>query len=64
MVYARQFGRKRNVDNGQTPCRLYAIESSPFRQRIAGRSSLAVKSSAIPALAYQLAKALRRDGAR
>ena len=29
LVYARQFAAKRAIDGGQTPVRLYAIESSP-----------------------------------
>ena len=29
LAYARQFAARRAVDLGETPCRLYAIESAP-----------------------------------
>jgi molybdopterin-containing oxidoreductase family iron-sulfur binding subunit len=57
MVYARQFSAKRAIDNGQTPARLYAIESSPSVSGSLADHHIAVKSSAIPGIAYQLAKA-------
>jgi MoCo/4Fe-4S cofactor protein with predicted Tat translocation signal len=57
LVYARQMGARRGIDNGQTPCRFYAIESSPSVTGSLADHHLPVKSSSIPALAYQLAKA-------
>jgi len=55
LVYARQFAAKRGIDKGQEPVRLYAIESSPSVSGSLADHHLAVKSSAIPAIAYQLA---------
>ena len=57
LAYARQFAGKRAVDNGQTPCRLYAIEATPSVSGSLADHHLPVKSSAVPAIAYQLAKA-------
>src|SRR5689334_16146337 len=57
LAYARQFSARKAVDNGETPVRLYAIESSPTVSGSLADHHLAVKSSAIPPLAYQLAKA-------
>jgi molybdopterin-containing oxidoreductase family iron-sulfur binding subunit len=57
MVYARQYGSRRVVDNGQTPNRLYAIESAPTVSGSLADHHFSVRSSEIPALAYQLAKA-------
>jgi molybdopterin-containing oxidoreductase family iron-sulfur binding subunit len=57
LAYARQFARRRAVDNGETPCRLYAIESAPSVSGSLADHRFPVKSSAIPAIAYQLAKA-------
>lgn len=57
LAYARQFAAKRSVDNGQTPCRLYAIEASLTVSGSLADHHLPVKSSTIPAIAYQLAKA-------
>jgi MoCo/4Fe-4S cofactor protein with predicted Tat translocation signal len=57
LVYARQFAAKRGIDKGQTPVRLYAIESSPSVSGSLADHHIAVKSSAVPAVAYQLAKA-------
>ncbi|HEY7211146.1 MAG TPA: TAT-variant-translocated molybdopterin oxidoreductase [Bryobacteraceae bacterium] len=57
LKYARQFARKRAVDNGQTPTRLYAIESAPSVSGSLADHRFPVKSSAVPGLAYQLAKA-------
>ncbi len=57
LKYARQFAKKRGVDNGQTPCRLYAIESGPSVSGSLADHRFAVKSSAVPGIAYQLATA-------
>ena len=57
LAYARQFSKRRGVDNGETPCRLYAIEASPTVSGSLADHHLPVKSSAIPGIAYQLAKA-------
>ncbi len=57
LAYARQFASRRAVDNGATPCRFYAIESSPSVSGSVADHRFPVKSSAIPAIAYQLAKA-------
>ncbi len=57
LAYARQFAGRRAVDNGSTPCRLYAIESAPSVSGSLADHRFAVKSSMIPAIAYQLAKA-------
>ncbi len=57
LAYARQFAAKRSVDNGRTPSRLYAIEASPTVSGSVADHHLPVKSSTIPAIAYQLAKA-------
>jgi MoCo/4Fe-4S cofactor protein with predicted Tat translocation signal len=57
LVYARQMGARRGIDNGETPCRFYAIEASPTVSGSLADHHLAVKSSSIPAIAYQLAKA-------
>ncbi len=55
--YAKQFSKRRNVDNGETPCRLYAIESGPTVSGSLADNHFAVKSSAIPGITYQLAAA-------
>ena len=57
LAYARAVAQKRAVDNGQTPVRMYAIESCPTVSGSIADNRMAVKSSAIPAIAYQLAKA-------
>lgn len=57
MKYARQFAKRRGVDQGETPCRLYAIESSPSVSGTLADHRFPVKSSSIPELAYALAKA-------
>jgi MoCo/4Fe-4S cofactor protein with predicted Tat translocation signal len=57
IAYARQFAARRSVDNGATPCRMYAIESAPSVSGSLADHRIPVKSSAIPKLAYQLAKA-------
>ncbi|HEX4749265.1 MAG TPA: TAT-variant-translocated molybdopterin oxidoreductase [Bryobacteraceae bacterium] len=57
LAYARQFSKKRSVDNGNTPVRLYAIESTPTVSGSIADHRFPVKSSAIPSIAYQLAKA-------
>ena len=57
LVYARQFAKRRGVDNNETPCRLYAIEATPSVSGSLADHHLAVKSSAVPGIAYQLAKA-------
>ena len=57
MLYARQFSAKKAIDGGQTPVRLYAIESSPSVSGSLADHHISVKSSSIPAIAYQLAKA-------
>ncbi len=57
LAYARQFAGRRSVDNGANPCRLYAIESSPSVSGSLADHRFPVKSSAIPAVTYQLAKA-------
>ncbi len=56
LAYARQFSAKRGIDKGQTPVRLYAIESSPSVSGSLADNHFAVKSSAIPSLTYALAK--------
>jgi molybdopterin-containing oxidoreductase family iron-sulfur binding subunit len=58
LAYARQFAGKRAIDNGQTPVRLYAIESSPSVSGSLADHRFPMKSSAIPSVAYQLAKAV------
>jgi molybdopterin-containing oxidoreductase family iron-sulfur binding subunit len=57
LKYARQYGAKRSVDNGQTPVRVYAIESAPTVSGSLADHHFSVKSSAIPSIAYLLAKA-------
>jgi molybdopterin-containing oxidoreductase family iron-sulfur binding subunit len=57
LAYARQFANHRAVDNGETPCRLYAIESAPSVSGSLADHHFSVKSSSIPGIAYQLAKA-------
>jgi MoCo/4Fe-4S cofactor protein with predicted Tat translocation signal len=57
LAYARQFSKRRSVDNGETPVRLYAVESAPTVSGSIADHRFPVKSSAIPAIAYQLAKA-------
>ncbi len=57
LAYARQFSARKAIDNGETPVRLYAIEASPTVSGSLADHHLPVKSSAIPAIAYQLAKA-------
>ncbi len=57
LAYARQFARRKAIDNGETPCRLYAMESAPSVSGSLADHHFAVKSSAIPAIAYQLASA-------
>jgi MoCo/4Fe-4S cofactor protein with predicted Tat translocation signal len=57
LPYARRFAARRAVDNGQTPCRLYAIESAPSVSGSLADHRFPVKSSVIPAITYQLAKA-------
>jgi len=58
LKYARQFAAKRSVDSGQTPVRYYAVESTPSVGGSIADHRFPVKSSSIPSLAYQLAKAL------
>jgi molybdopterin-containing oxidoreductase family iron-sulfur binding subunit len=55
LVYARQFAAKRGIDNGQEPVRMYAVESSTSVSGSLADHHIPVKSSAIPAIAYQLA---------
>jgi MoCo/4Fe-4S cofactor protein with predicted Tat translocation signal len=57
LAYARKFAGRRKVDGGETPCRLYAIESEPTVSGSLADHHLPVKSSAIPRIAYQLARA-------
>ncbi len=57
LKYARQFSKKRGVDNGETPCRLYAIEAAPSVSGSLADHRFPVKSSAVPGITYQLAKA-------
>jgi MoCo/4Fe-4S cofactor protein with predicted Tat translocation signal len=57
LKYARQFSKRRGVDNGETPCRLYAVESAPSVSGSLADHRFAVKSSAVPGIAYQLASA-------
>ncbi len=57
LAYARQFAHRRAVDNGAAPCRLYAIEATPSVSGSLADHHLPVKSSAVPSIAYQLAKA-------
>jgi molybdopterin-containing oxidoreductase family iron-sulfur binding subunit len=56
LAYARQFASRRAIDHGENPCRLYAIESSPSMSGSLADHRFAVKSSATPLIAYQLAK--------
>ena len=58
LKYARQFSARRAVDNGQTPIRYYSVESSPSVGGSLADHRFSVKSSAIPPITYQLAKAL------
>jgi MoCo/4Fe-4S cofactor protein with predicted Tat translocation signal len=62
LAYARQFSARRAIDNGETPVRLYAIEASPTVSGSLADHHLSVKSSAIPATAFQLAKACGVSG--
>ncbi len=57
LKYARQFSKRRGVDNGETPCRLYAVESAPTVSGSIADHRFAVKGSAIPGITYQLAQA-------
>jgi Fe-S-cluster-containing dehydrogenase component len=57
LAYARQFAARRAIDNGETPLRLYAIESGPTVSGSLADHHLPVKSSAVPGITYQLAKA-------
>ncbi len=57
LAYARQFSARKAVDNGETPLRLYAIEAAWSVTGSLADHHLPVKSSAVPAIAYQLAKA-------
>ena len=57
LAYARQFSRRRNVDGGDTPCRLYALESSPSVSGSLADHHIPVKSSAVASIAYRLAGA-------
>ena len=57
LAYARQVARRRAVDGGQNPVRMYAIESTPTVSGSIADHRFATKSSAIPAIAYQIAKA-------
>ncbi len=57
LAYARQFSGRRAVDGGATPCRLYAIESAPSVSGSLADHHFPVKSSAVPGIAYQIAKA-------
>ncbi len=58
LVYARQFAAKRAIDNGQEPVRFYAVESTPSVSGTLADHRFPVKSTAIPAIAYQLAAKL------
>ena len=57
LAYARQFSRRRNVDGGETPCRLYALESSTSVSGSLADHHIPVKSSAVASIAYRLAGA-------
>jgi MoCo/4Fe-4S cofactor protein with predicted Tat translocation signal len=57
LKYARQFAKRRGVDNNENPCRLYAVESSPSVSGTLADHRFSVKSSAIPEITYALAKA-------
>jgi MoCo/4Fe-4S cofactor protein with predicted Tat translocation signal len=63
LAYARQFSRRRNVDGGKTPCRLYALESSPSVSGSLADHRIPVKSTAVPSIAYRLAGACGVTGA-
>jgi len=56
LPYARQFAARKAIDNGETPVRLYAIEAGPSVSGSLADHHFPVKSSAIPGIAYQLAK--------
>ncbi len=56
LSYARQFAKRRNVDGSSTPCRLYALESSPSVSGSLADHRFPVRSSDIPSYTYQLAK--------
>ena len=62
LAYARQFSRRRAVEGGATPARLYAIESSPTVSGSLADHRLQVKSSEVPSIAYQLAAACGVSG--
>jgi MoCo/4Fe-4S cofactor protein with predicted Tat translocation signal len=62
LAYARQFSKRRNIDDGQTPCRLYALESSPSVSGSLADHHIQVRSSAVPRIAYQLARACGAAG--
>ncbi len=62
LAYARQFAARRGVDAGETPCRLYAMESAPSVSGSLADHHIPVKSSAVPGIAYQLAKACGAGG--
>ncbi len=57
LAYARQFSKRRRVDNGNTPCRLYALESSPTVSGSLADHRFRIRSSDVPTLTYQLARA-------
>ncbi|MBV9937361.1 MAG: TAT-variant-translocated molybdopterin oxidoreductase, partial [Acidobacteriaceae bacterium] len=58
LLYARQFSRRRKaIDNGQTPVRLYAVEAGPTVSGSLADHHFPMESSKIPAIAYRLAKA-------
>ncbi|HEY3939528.1 MAG TPA: TAT-variant-translocated molybdopterin oxidoreductase [Bryobacteraceae bacterium] len=58
MMYARQFGKRRSVTDNPNPCRMYAIESAPTVSGSLADHHFTVKCGDIPAIAYQLAKAV------
>ncbi len=61
LAYAHQFSAKKAVDNGQTPVRFYCMESASSVSGSLADHRFPVKSSAVPAIAYQLAKACGVD---
>ena len=55
LVYARQFGARRNPESG-SPNRLYAIESSPSVSGSIADHHISAKSSAIPGIDVSIGK--------
>ena len=63
LAYSRQFSARRAVEGGNKRNRFYAIESTPTVSGSIADHRLPVKCSDVPAIAYQLAKAVGVAGA-